>query len=77
MVYADEVDLHLNPKIGPDWMLPGTQRLVLTPGNNEKRYLAGAYDPLERPTRLRRGRPQSQLDLPEPAAGTARDLRPR
>jgi transposase len=27
-------------------MLPGTQRLVLTPGNNEKRYLAGAYEPL-------------------------------
>jgi transposase len=45
VVYGDEVDLHLNPKIGPDWMLPGTQRLVLTPGNNEKRYLAGAYEP--------------------------------
>ena len=45
VVYVDEVDIHLNPKIGPDWMLPGTQRLVLTPGNNEKRYLAGAYDP--------------------------------
>ena len=45
VVYADEVDVHLNPKIGPDWMLPGTQRLVLTPGNNEKRYLAGAYEP--------------------------------
>jgi transposase len=46
VVYADEVDIHLNPKIGPDWMLPGTQRLVLTPGNNKKRYLAGAYDPM-------------------------------
>ena len=45
MVYADEVDIHLNPKLGPDWMLPGTQRLVLTPGNNQKRYLAGAFDP--------------------------------
>ena len=45
VVFADEVDVHLNPRIGPDWMLPGTQRLVLTPGNNEKRYLAGAYDP--------------------------------
>jgi len=44
--YGDEVDLHLNPKIGPDWMLPGTQRLVMTPGNNEKRHLAGAYDPI-------------------------------
>ena len=45
VVYADEVDIHLNPKIGPDWMLPGTQRLVMTPGQNEKRYLAGAYEP--------------------------------
>ncbi len=46
VVFGDEVDIHLNPKLGPDWMLPGTQRLVLTPGNNEKRYLAGAYEPL-------------------------------
>jgi transposase len=46
LFYADEVDLHLNPKIGPDWMLPGRQRQVVTPGKNEKRYLAGAYDPL-------------------------------
>lgn len=45
VVFVDEVDLHLNPKIGPDWMLPGVQRLVMTPGKNEKRYLAGAYDP--------------------------------
>jgi hypothetical protein len=22
-VYADEVDIHLNPKIGADWTLPG------------------------------------------------------
>jgi|SRR5712671_397224 len=46
VVYTDEVDIHLNPKIGPDWMLPGIQRLVLTPGKNEKRYLAGAFEPL-------------------------------
>jgi transposase len=46
VVYSDEVDVHLNPKIGPDWMLPGTQRLVMTPGQNEKRYIAGAYEPL-------------------------------
>ena len=44
VVYADEVDIHLNPKIGPDYMLPGTQKTVLTPGKNEKRYLAGALD---------------------------------
>jgi transposase len=40
--YEDEVDIHLNPKIGRDWMLPGEQKTVLTPGKNEKHYLAGA-----------------------------------
>lgn len=44
VVYADEVDIHLNPKIGADWMLRGTQKRVLTPGKNEKRYLAGALN---------------------------------
>lgn len=43
-VYVDEVDIHLNPKIGPDWMFCGEQKTVLTPGKNEKRYLAGALD---------------------------------
>lgn len=43
-VYADEVDIHLNPKIGADWMLPGQQKTVVTPGQNVKRYLAGALD---------------------------------
>jgi len=40
--YGDEVDLHLNPKIGPDWTLPGQRRVVVTPGKNVKRYAAGA-----------------------------------
>lgn len=43
-VYEDEVDIHLNPKIGLDWMVPGQQKEVLTPGKNEKRYMAGAQD---------------------------------
>ena len=43
-VYEDEVDIHLNPKIGQDWMVLGQQKEVLTPGQNEKRYLAGAKD---------------------------------
>lgn len=42
--YVDEVDVHLNPKIGPDWMLAGQQKQVLTPGKNVKHYLAGALD---------------------------------
>jgi transposase len=40
--YEDEVDIHLNPRIGRDWMLPGEQKTVLTPGQNQKHYLAGA-----------------------------------
>jgi transposase len=42
--YEDEVDIHLNPKIGLDWMGLGQQKEVATPGKNEKRYLAGALD---------------------------------
>ena len=43
-VYLDEVDIHLNPKIGCDWMNRGKQKSVLTPGSNVKRYLCGALD---------------------------------
>lgn len=43
-VYEDEVDIHLNPKIGWDWMVRGQQKEVVTPGQNVKRYLAGALD---------------------------------
>jgi transposase len=44
LVYEDELDIHLNPKIGPDWMVRGQQKAVVTPGRNEKWYLAGARD---------------------------------
>jgi transposase len=44
VLYTDEVDVHKNPKIGRDWMLPGHQRRLLTPGKNEKFYIAGALD---------------------------------
>jgi transposase len=44
VVYEDEVDVHLNPKIGLDWMGFGQQKEAMTPGKNEKRYLAGAMD---------------------------------
>jgi transposase len=43
-VYEDEVDIHLNPKIGLDWTGNGQQKEAWTPGKNEKRYLAGALD---------------------------------
>jgi len=44
VVYEDEVDIHLNPKIGLDWMNRGQQKWAMTPGRNEKRYLAGAMN---------------------------------
>jgi len=40
--FADELDIHLLPKIGYEWMLKGTQLEVMTPGTNQKHYLAGA-----------------------------------
>ena len=43
--YEDEVDIHLNPKPGMDWTLRGHQRWVRTPGKNQKRYIAGAFNP--------------------------------
>jgi transposase len=44
MVFADELDIHLLPKVGYAWMPKGTQMPVMTPGTNEKYYLAGALD---------------------------------
>lgn len=42
--YTDEMDIHLNPKIGYDWMKCGTQKRIVTPGKNKKAYIAGAID---------------------------------
>ena len=47
--YQDEVDIHLNPKVGRDWMNARTQKEVATPGKNVKRFLYGA---LRFPSRL-------------------------
>jgi transposase len=44
LFFADELDIHLLPKIGYHWMPKGEQVEILTPGTNEKRYLAGALD---------------------------------
>ena len=41
-VFQDEVDVHLNPKIGSAWMAVGQQATVETPGNNVKRHVAGS-----------------------------------
>jgi transposase len=44
MFFADELDIHLLAKVGYQWMEKGTQEEVMTPGKNEKNYLAGALN---------------------------------
>jgi transposase len=44
VVFADELDIHLLPKVGYQWMPKGEVVEVVTPGVNQKRYLAGALD---------------------------------
>ena len=44
LVFADELDIHLLPKVGAAWMPQGSQEAVMTPGQNEKYYLAGALN---------------------------------
>jgi transposase len=44
MVFADELDINLLPKVGYQWMPVGGQVEIPTPGTNEKNYLAGALD---------------------------------
>jgi len=44
LVFADELDIHLLPKVGYAWMPQGSQLEVMTPGQNQKHYLAGALD---------------------------------
>lgn len=44
VVFQDEVDINLNPKIGAMWMRRGQQAEIPTPGTNQKRYLAGSLN---------------------------------
>jgi len=44
LLFADELDIALLPKSGYQWMPKGLQVEVLTPGQNEKHYLAGGWD---------------------------------
>lgn len=41
-VFMDEVEIHTNPTVGAMWMRKGAQALVETPGDNQKRVLAGS-----------------------------------
>ena len=42
--YVDEADLDLNPRIGPAWTPRWVQPAIPTPGQNRKRYVAGALN---------------------------------
>lgn len=42
--YVDEADIDLNPRMGPAWMSRGVQQAISTPGQNRKRYVAGALN---------------------------------
>ena len=44
LLFVDELDIALLPKTGYQWMRKGTQVEVVTPGQNEKQYWAGAWD---------------------------------
>jgi putative transposase len=44
LLFADELDIHLLPKVGYQWMPQGETVKLLTPGQNQKHYLAGALD---------------------------------
>lgn len=41
-VFVDEVAIELNPRVGFAWMPKGAQKAIETPGQNQKRYVAGA-----------------------------------
>ncbi len=45
ILFADELDIDLLPKVGYQWMLKGAQLEVRTPGKNWKHYLAAALNP--------------------------------
>lgn len=44
LIFSDELDSHLLPKVGYQWTRRGTKVEVMTPGQNQKQYLAGGLD---------------------------------
>ncbi len=45
VLFADELDIHLLPKVGYQWLPKGETVKIVTPGQNQKHYLAGALEP--------------------------------
>src|SRR5262249_6554950 len=46
LLFADELDIHLLPKVGYQGMPKGATVKLVTPGQNQKHYLAGALEPM-------------------------------
>ena len=44
LVFADELELHLLPKVGPPWTPRGQRLEIVTPGQDQRCYLAAALD---------------------------------
>lgn len=44
LLFEDETDLHLHPKLAPLWHAEGIQPAVLAPGKNRKAYAFGAVN---------------------------------
>ena len=74
MFYADEVDIDLNPKIGFLWSTQGCQRAIPTPGQNRKRYLAGALHARTGRVAYVEGTRKKQRPIPLPARPPAANL---
>jgi DDE superfamily endonuclease/Winged helix-turn helix len=45
LLFADDLALHLLPKVGSPWLPKGETVKLVTPGQNQKHYLAGALEP--------------------------------
>lgn len=44
VLFQDETEVHLNPKVGFAWMRRGKQQLLPTPGTNQKAVLSGGLN---------------------------------
>ena len=67
VLYLDEVDIHLNPKIGPDWTLAGKQKYVRTPGCNREALPHRPSQYQNRQAHMGRRRSEEQPLVPGPS----------
>jgi transposase len=44
LVFVDELELHLLPKVGAQWLLRGQRLEIVTPGQDRRCYIAAALD---------------------------------